>query len=97
MSELDICTRFKWVFISTYINKGIGKVPVLTEIGVYVQVSTYKTWNSPACGYFLDQTKIILVISARNVPWDKKCFDRMRLKVLTGSLYLGRFLGDTKL
>ena len=38
---------FIWVFIITYVDKGTSKVPILTKIGVCVQGSTSKIWNSP--------------------------------------------------
>ena len=48
MPELDIGNRFIcFLKISTYVNKGIAKVQISTEIGVHVEGPTYEIWNSP--------------------------------------------------
>ena len=45
LSELVLCTLFIWVYISTYVDKGTVKVPILAEIGVCAQGPTSKIWN----------------------------------------------------
>ena len=45
-------------------------------------------------GYFLDPTKSILVVSPQNVPRAEEYFRGMRVHVVTGSCYLGGFIGD---
>ena len=40
-------TPLIWVYISTYINNGTTKVPILAKIGFGVQGSTFKIWNLP--------------------------------------------------
>ena len=37
LSEMVLCTAFKWVSFSTYVNNGTAKVPILAKIGVRVQ------------------------------------------------------------
>ena len=39
-------------------------------------------------------TKIILVVSEKNVLWEEAYFRVMGFKVVTGSPYLGSFIGD---
>ena len=63
MPKLGIGTRFICFFISTYRDKGIAKVPISSEIGVCVQGSTSKVWNSPSAPFLgklllLSPTKI---------------------------------------
>ena len=47
-----------------------------------------------ARGYFPEPTKRILVVSEQNVPWAKEYFRRMGEQVVTGSRYLGGFIGE---
>ena len=49
--------------------------------------------RGPDRGYYPEPTKSILVVAERNVPWAKEYFRGMRLKVVTGSRYLGKFVG----
>ena len=49
----------------------------------------------PTRGYYPDPTKSILVVANRNVPRAKEYFREMRIKVVTGSRYLGGFLGES--
>ena len=50
--------------------------------------------KGPARGYFPDPTKNILVVSEQNVPRATEYFRRMGVKVVTGSRYLGGFVGE---
>ena len=50
--------------------------------------------KGPARGYFTDPTKSILVVSEQNVPRDKDYFRGMGVQVVTGSRYLGGFIGE---
>ena len=50
--------------------------------------------RGPARGYFPEPTKSILVVAERNVPRAKENFCRMGLQVVTGSRYLGGFVGE---
>ena len=47
----------------------------------------------PPRGYFLDPTKSILVVAPRNVARAEEFFRGMVLQVVTGSWYLGGFIG----
>ena len=44
-------------------------------------------------GYFFELTKIVLVVSPRNVPHVGALFWRYRLHIVTGSRYLGGIVG----
>ena len=48
----------------------------------------------PPRGYFLEPTKSILVVAPRNVPRSEYFFRGMGVKIVTGSRYLGGFVGD---
>ena len=50
--------------------------------------------RGPPQGYFLDLTKIILVLAPCSVARAEALFQGMDMKVVTGSLYLGGFIGD---
>ena len=50
--------------------------------------------RGPAQGYFPEPTKSILVVADRNVPRAKEYFRGMGIKIVTGSQYLGRFIGE---
>ena len=50
----------------------------------------------PDCGYFMDTTKIILVIPETNLPHMNELFRKVGLKVVTGSRYMGALLRDTE-
>ena len=50
--------------------------------------------QGPPWGYFSELTKIILVVSEKNVPQVESYFRGMVLKVVTVSRYLGSFIGD---
>ena len=45
-------------------------------------------------GYYTEPTKSILVVAERNVPRAKEYFRGMGIRVVTGSRYLGGFVGD---
>ena len=45
-------------------------------------------------GYYPDPTKSILVVAERNVPRSKEYFRGMGIQVVTGSRYLGGFVGE---
>ena len=45
-------------------------------------------------GYFHDLTKIVLVVSEIILQWAKELFRGMGNNVITGSYYLGRFIGN---
>ena len=47
-----------------------------------------------AWGYFPEPTKSILVVSEQNVPRAKEYFRGMSVHVVTGSRYLGGFIGE---
>ena len=49
--------------------------------------------RGPPRGYFPEPTKIILVVASRNVARAGEFFQRMGIKVVTGSQYLGGFIG----
>ena len=49
--------------------------------------------RGPPRGYFLELRNTILVVTPRNVATAKEFFRGMRLKVVTGSCYLGGFVG----
>ena len=44
--------------------------------------------QSLACGYYLDTTKTILVVSEWNVPWVWEYLQGMGVKAMNGSQYL---------
>ena len=48
----------------------------------------------PPRGYFPDPTKSILVVAPRNVPRAEEFFRGMGVNIVTGSCYLGGFVGD---
>ena len=50
--------------------------------------------RGPPRGYFPDSTKIILVVAPSNVARAGEFFRGMGIKVVTGSRYLGGFIGD---
>ena len=50
--------------------------------------------KGPARGYFPGPTKSILVVSENNVPQAKEYFRGMGVQVVTGSRYLGGFIGE---
>ena len=50
--------------------------------------------RGPPRGYFLDLTKILLVVASRNVDRGEEFFREMGLQVVTGSRYLGGFIRD---
>ena len=50
--------------------------------------------KGPAQGYFPDPTKSILVVSEQNVPRATEYFRGMGMKIVTGSHYLGGFVGE---
>ena len=50
--------------------------------------------RGPARGYCPDPTNSILVVAERNVPRAKEYFRGMGLQVVTGSIYLGGFVGE---
>ena len=47
-----------------------------------------------AWGYYPEPTKSILVVAERNVPRAKEYFRGMGIQVVTGSRYLGGFMGE---
>ena len=47
-----------------------------------------------ARGYYTEPTKSILVVAKRNVPWAKEYFRGKGIQFVTGSRYLGRFIGE---
>ena len=49
--------------------------------------------KEPTQGYFTEPTKSILVVAERNVPRAKEYFRGMGIKIVTGSQYLGGFVG----
>ena len=49
--DLVLCINFIWFSISTYVNTGTAKVPLLAKIGVRVQGSTSKIWNYPRTSF----------------------------------------------
>ena len=63
LSELVIGTPFIQVSISTYINNGTEKVPTSAEIGVRVQRSTSKIWNSPHQLHIQSKTVLCIIIN----------------------------------
>ena len=48
----------------------------------------------PARGCYPEPTKSILVMAKRNVPRAKEYFHGMGIQVVTGSRYLGGFVGE---
>ena len=50
--------------------------------------------KGPARGYFPEPTKSILVVSEKNVPRANAFFRGMGVKVVTGSRYLGGYIGE---
>ena len=50
--------------------------------------------KGPPQGYFLEPTNIILVVAPKNVAREEDFFWGIGIKVVTWSLYLGRFVGD---
>ena len=57
-------------------------------------------WNfqvkGPPRGYFPELTKSILEVAPRNVARAEEFFQGMGLKLVTGSRYLGGFVGESK-
>ena len=49
--------------------------------------------RGPPQGHYLDPTKSILVVAKRNVPRAKEYFRGMGIQLVTGSRYLGGFVG----
>ena len=47
LSNRVIRTPFIWFSISRYVDNDTTKVPILTKIGVCVQLSSSKIWNFP--------------------------------------------------
>ena len=54
----------------------------------------YLQLREPSRGYFPEPTKSILVVAERNVPRSKDYFRGMGIQVVTGSQYLGGFIGE---
>ena len=52
--------------------------------------------KGPARGYFPDPTKNILVVSEQNVPRATEYFRGMGMQIVTGSRYLGGFVGELR-
>ena len=52
MSEIGIGTHLIWFLISTYIDKGIAKVPTSSKIRAHVQGYTSKIRNLPTSAYY---------------------------------------------
>ena len=50
--------------------------------------------RGPPRGYLPEPTKSILVVAPRNVSRAEDFFQGMGIKVVTGSCYLGGFVGD---
>ena len=50
--------------------------------------------RGPPQGYFLEPTKSILVVATRNVARAEEFFRGIGMKIVTGSWYLGVFVGD---
>ena len=50
--------------------------------------------RGPARGYYPEPTKSILVVAERNVPRANEYFHEMGIQVVTGSRYLGGFVGE---
>ena len=50
--------------------------------------------SGTAQGYYPEPTKSILVVAERNVPRAKEYFRGMGIQVVTGSRYLGGFVGE---
>ena len=50
--------------------------------------------KGPARGYFTEPTKSILVVAEQNVPRATEYFRGMGIKIVTGSRYLGGFVGE---
>ena len=50
--------------------------------------------RGPPRGYFPEPTKSILVVAPRNVARAEEFFRGMGLQIVTGSWYLGGFIGD---
>ena len=48
----------------------------------------------PPQGYFPEPTKRILVVSPRNIPWVEAFFWDYRLHMVTGTRYIGGFVGS---
>ena len=44
--------------------------------------------------YFMEATKSILVVAEQNVTWATEYFRGMCIKIVTGSRYLGGFVGE---
>ena len=49
--------------------------------------------RGPAQGYYLDPTKIILVVDPGNVAWAEEHFRGLGIKVVMGHRYLGGYIG----
>ena len=50
--------------------------------------------RGPDRGYYPEPTKSIFVVAERNVPRAKEYFRGMGIQVVTGSIYLGGFVGE---
>ena len=50
--------------------------------------------RGPPRGYFPEPTNSILVVAPMNVSREEEFFHGMGLQVVTGSRYLGGFIGD---
>ena len=50
--------------------------------------------QGPARGYYLEPTKIILVVAPGNVARAEEFFWGLGIKVVTGHRYLGGYIGD---
>ena len=50
--------------------------------------------RGPPQGYFLEPIKSILVVALQNVARVEELFLSMGIKIVTGSSYLGGFIGD---
>ena len=50
--------------------------------------------RGPPRGYLPEPTKSISVLVPRNVPMTEEFFQGMGVKIMTGSRYLGGFVGD---
>ena len=52
--------------------------------------------RGPPRGYFPKPTKSILVMAPQNVSWAEEFFRGMGITVVTGNIYLGGFIGESK-
>ena len=52
--------------------------------------------RSPPRGYFLEPTKSIFVVAPRNVARAEDFFHGTGIKVVTGNIFLGGFIGESE-